>query len=205
MNEIAKNYRLKFSRRDDGSLSFSEDNDIPPQKFTSSSTSINKNKLPSGFSKVTKLYPWKPNTTHLDIGGGKYDNGINYLRNFGVNAHVYDPFNRTDEHNQNALANAGNGKSDTVSMFNVLNVIEHPAHQVKALRLAHHSLKPNGTLYVNVWAKDGDGIGRQTGNDSWQRNEKLSAYLPLIKSVFPNATMKNGLIVATKDAANNAK
>jgi hypothetical protein len=41
------------------------------QQYSSAATSINKNKLPSGYSIIHKKFGWTPDTTHIDIGGGK--------------------------------------------------------------------------------------------------------------------------------------
>ena len=169
------------------------------QQFTSAATSINKSKLPKGYSAVGKHIGWKEGTTHLDIGGGRFDNAVDHLKKFGVNGFVYDPYNRSEEHNQNALQNAGNGQAHTVSLFNVLNVIQEPEHHVEALKLAHNSLRPNGELYIGVYEGDKSGVGKQTGKDSYQRNEKLETYLPTVQQVFPNAKLHKGIIVATKE------
>lgn len=169
------------------------------QKYTSASTSINKSKLPKGYTTVGKHFGWTKGTTHLDIGGGRFDNAIEHLATHGVNAHVYDPYNRSEEHNTNALAKAGNGQADTVSLFNVLNVIDDPEHHTSALQLAHSSLKPKGKLFVGVYEGDKTGKGKQTGKDSYQRNEKIDAYLPTVQQVFPNAKIHKGIIHATKE------
>lgn len=169
------------------------------QKYTSASTSINKSKLPKGYTTVGKHFGWTKGTIHLDIGGGRFDNAIEHLATHGVNAHVYDPYNRSEEHNTNALAKAGNGQADTVSLFNVLNVIDDPEHHTTALQLAHSSLKPKGKLFVGVYEGDKSGKGKQTGKDSYQRNEKIDAYLPTVQQVFPNAKIHKGIIHATKE------
>jgi hypothetical protein len=172
------------------------------QKFTSAATSINKSKLPKGYTAVGKHFGWQKGTTHLDIGGGRFDNAVEHLAKHGVQAHVYDPYNRSEEHNTNALAKAGSGQSDTVSLFNVLNVIDDPDQHINALQLAHASLKPKGKLFVGVYEGDKSGVGKQTGKDSYQRNEKIDAYLPTVQSVFPNASIHKGIIHATKEEKN---
>lgn len=169
------------------------------QRYSSASTSINRSKLPKGYSIVGKHIGWKEGTTHLDIGGGRFDNAVEHLKTHGVNGFVYDPYNRSQEHNEQVMSAAGNGQSDTVSLFNVLNVIEEPEHHMNALKLAHTSLKPGGQLFVGVYEGDKSGQGKVTGKDSYQRNEKLESYLPTIQQVFPNARMHKGIILATKD------
>lgn len=173
------------------------------QKFSSSSTSINSTKLPKGYSSVGKHHGWAKGSTHLDIGGGKFDNAVKHLAGHGVSGHVYDPFNRSEKHNTRVLSKAGNGKSDTASMFNVLNVIKETENHISALQLAHQSLKRGGTLHVGVYAGDRSGKGRQTGKDSYQRNEKIHAYLPTVQKIFPNARVHKGMIHATKEEQDN--
>lgn len=168
------------------------------QKYSSSSTSINKSKLPQGYNIVSKHFGWKKGTHHLDIGGGKFDNAVDHLSRLGVRAHVYDPYNRSDEHNKESLRRVGDGKADTVSLFNVMNVISEKENHISALKLAHKSLKNDGKLYIGVYEGDKSGIGKQTGKDSYQRNEKLESYLPTIQKVFPNAKIHKGIIHATK-------
>lgn len=85
---------------------FSED----AQEFSSAATSINKAKLPTGYTIVHKKFGWKPETTHVDIGGGKFDNAVEFLKDLGVEAHVYDPFNRTPEHNQRVMERVSKGE-----------------------------------------------------------------------------------------------
>jgi len=168
------------------------------QKFTSAATSINKSKLPKGYSAVGKHFGWKKGSTHIDIGGGRFDNAIEHLAKHGVTGHVYDPYNRSPEHNENVIKSVG-GKADTASLFNVLNVIQEPEHHVTALRKAHESLRPGGRVFIGVYEGDKSGKGKQTGKDSYQRNERLGAYLDTVKQVFPNATIRGGIIHATKE------
>lgn len=169
------------------------------QRYSSASTSINKRKLPKGYTAVGKHVGWKKGTIHLDIGGGKFDNAVEHLKQYGVQAYVYDPYNRSEEHNQQSLQNAGNGQAHTVSLFNVLNVIEEPEQHIEALKLAHRSLRPSGQLFIGVYEGDKSGKGKVTGKDSYQRNERLEAYLPTIQQVFPNAKIHKGIIIASKD------
>lgn len=167
------------------------------QKFTSKATSINKGKLPRHFGIVGKQFGWEKGTTHLDVGGGRFDNAIEHLEEQGVTGHVYDPYNRSEEHNTNALA-ATTG-AHTASLFNVLNVIQEPEHQIAALKIAHDQLRTDGKVFIGVYEGDRSGIGKQTGKDQFQRNEKLDAYLPTVQQVFPNAQMYMGIIHATKE------
>lgn len=170
------------------------------QEFTSAATSINKAKLPTGYSTVhKKLKGWKPDTLHIDIGGGKFDNAVEFLGNLGVEAHVYDPFNRTPEHNQRVMERVGKQGADTASMFNVLNVIKEPEYRIEALRTAHKTLKPGGRIFIGIYEGDRSGVGKRTKADSWQNNMPTAAHLDEVREVFPNAKIEHGIIHATKE------
>lgn len=169
------------------------------QEFTSAATSINKTKLPEAYSTIHKKIGWQKGTTHIDIGGGKFDNAKEFLGNLGVEAHVYDPYNRTPEHNQEVMERAGQGKADTASLFNVLNVIKEPVYREDALRTAHKALKPGGKVFISIYEGDKTGVGKKTKADSWQNNMPTAAHLPEVKKIFPNAKIQHGVIHATKE------
>jgi len=95
------------------------------QQFTSAETSI---KQVPALHKQYRLFSGK---TVLDYGGGRYDLGINYLKAVGFEVEIYDPFNRSPEHNEIALQ----GQYDTVIVSNVLNVIKEKP--VRASVIAH--------------------------------------------------------------------
>jgi hypothetical protein len=60
-------------------------------------------------------------------------------------------------------------------------------------------LKPGGRLFISVYPGDNSGVGKQTKKDSWQRNEKLKAYLKTVHAVFPNAGIQKGVIHAINE------
>ena len=69
------------------------------QEFTSENTSINSTKLPAIF----KMVSFEPGTTNIDYGGGRFDNVADYLTQYDVINLVYDPYNRTPEHNKEVI------------------------------------------------------------------------------------------------------
>jgi len=168
------------------------------QEFSSAATSINKNKLPEAYTTIHKKMGWKPNTTHIDIGGGKFDNAVEFLGKLGVNAHVFDPYNRPEEHNTRVMKEMGRG-ADSASLFNVLNVIKEPEYRQEALQTAFRTLKPGGKIFISIYEGDRTGQGKQTKKDSWQNNMTTQAHLPEIKKVFPNARIEHGIIHGTKE------
>jgi len=168
------------------------------QAYTSAATSINKDKLPAVFTKLTKEKTLLPNTRNIDIGGGKFDNASEYLAKQDVENLVFDPYNRSAEHNSMILESVRNKPADTATVSNVLNVIPEEANQIKTLETARKSLKDGGEVFITVYEGNRSGIGKVTGADQFQQNKKLSDYLDTVRQVFPNATVKGGMIRATK-------
>lgn len=170
------------------------------QNLSSAATSINSSKLPVLFKKVN----FKANTINLDIGGGKFDNATTYLKSLGVESYVYDPYNRTAEHNNAVARITENGQSDTVTISNVLNVIDSVDGRNQVLENAVDAVKPNGTVYITVYEGNGSGIAKTTGKDQYQLNRKTIDYIPEIEKYFNNVTVKNNVIIA-KDPIKTTK
>jgi hypothetical protein len=166
------------------------------QEFTSAGTS--QSQIAKGFSTVAKHIGWTPDTVNLDVGGGRYEHGTNFMAKHGVTSHVLDPYNRPQEHNTKVSKTVRErGGADSVTVFNVLNTIKEPEVHHEVLRSAKEHLKPGGKLYLSVYAGDKSGTGRQTKTDSWQRNEPVGAYLETVRKHFPDAELRHGIIHAT--------
>ena len=170
--------------------------DYPDQEITSAQTS--RSQLPASFKKIDNTDGWKPNTINMDIGGGKFEQGTEFLSERGVQNFVYDPFNRTKEQNDSAVDNAAFGKSDTVTVNNVLNTIPDQDNQKLVLQQAENALKLGGKMYMINFEGDRSGVGKQT-RDGFQQNKRPNDYLPLVREVFPNAVVRNNVIEATKE------
>lgn len=162
------------------------------QEFTSENTSINSSKLPAIFKMVT----FQPGTINIDYGGGRFDNVADYLTQFDVINLVYDPYNRTPEHNKDVIRTVRKaGGADTATCSNVLNVIKEPEVRQNVLQNIKKLVKPNGTVYITVY--EGSGKGNEGPTKSgYQLNKKTEGYLDEIKQVFPDAVRKGKLIVA---------
>jgi hypothetical protein len=163
------------------------------QEFTSAKTSINSHKLPAVFSQIN----FKAGTVNVDIGGGRFDNATEYLKTKDVENLIYDPYNRTAEHNFAVMRKVAGGKADTATVSNVLNVIKEPENRLKVINQAYDVLKTGGIAYIKVYAGDQSGIGKSTSS-GWQENRKIATYLEEVRSVFSSAYVKNDIIVATK-------
>lgn len=163
------------------------------QEFTSANTSINKAKLPAIF----KLITFEPNTVNLDFGGGKFDNAAEYLKDYDVVNLVYDPYNRSKEHNAEVIKQLKErGGADTATCSNVLNVIKEPEARHNVLSNIKKFVKPNGKVYITVYEGSGTGEGGAT-SAGYQLNRKTADYLDEIKEIFPDAKRNGKLIVAT--------
>lgn len=167
--------------------------DLPSkqQEYTSEKTSINSNKLPAIF----KLVHFNSGTVNLDYGGGKFDNAAEYLAEQDVINLVYDPFNRSQQHNRDVIRQIReNGGADTATCSNVLNVIKEPEARLNVLDNIKELVKPSGTVYITVYEGTGVGDSKPT-KSGYQLNKKTADYLEEIQQVFPDATRKGKLIV----------
>jgi len=172
--------------------------DEPTQAITSADTSINSSKLPAAFTQLNKEGAFKKGSVNIDIGGGRFNNADELLQKSDATNLVYDPFNRTKAHNANVVDAVSGGNADTATINNVLNVIDGEANQLKVLNQAKDAVKKDGEVFISVYQGKGDGIGKTTSK-GFQQNKKAADYLDLVKKVFPDAKLKNGVIRATNN------
>lgn len=166
------------------------------QTYTSKATSINSGKLPAVFRKASFR-----SRMVMDYGCGKYTDHIKKHMTELHHAYLpYDPYNQPDERNAVTMTIVCNAMHRHVPVdvvcSNVLNVIDDTetistiAKDIESIANA-----TGGTGYITVYEGDKSGIGRKTGADQYQRNEKIRSYLRF----FSNATIKNGMIVVTPE------
>jgi hypothetical protein len=171
------------------------------QEYCSAKSCIKQ--IPAGFNIVDKYFGWRPGTVNFDIGGGKYDLMTEKLKERGVTNLVYDPYNRSQIHNMvvtkmilfRIIFNNG---VDTVTIFNVLNVIKEKKNQLKAIRMAYNALKIGGMLFVRSTYMNPAKVSGVTKSGTFQHYLTQTDYLGLVQKIFPNAMLKYGLIFATK-------
>lgn len=161
------------------------------QRYTSAKTA--RRQVPGAFKTIARLGGFKRGWYNLDVGGGPWPEGSDWLmQQHGVTSLVYDPFNRTPEHNAALLrALAGLHGVDTATLCNVLNVVAEDWARRDALELARWYLRPCGTCWVDVYEGDGTGRGRATAY-GWQENRRLATYLDEVRAVFPGAELVRG-------------
>jgi len=166
------------------------------QKISSKATAINEKKIPSLYSRVLAMNGWKRGTINVDIGGGWYDHVTDWLGKIGVTSHVFDPFNRTREHNDATVDAVANGKADTATVSNVLNVVAEASARDRIIRQAANAIKQDGVAYFTAGYKvDSTGAGRVT-KQGWQNNQGQKMYEDEIKKHFGNVTVRDGVIIA---------
>jgi hypothetical protein len=167
------------------------------QEYTSAKSSIKH--VPAGFKIVDKYFGWKPNTINFDIGGGKYDLMTEKLREKNITNLIYDPYNRTTIHNivvtNSVIFNNG---VDTVTIFNVLNVIKEEENQIKVLEMAFNALKDDGIVFIRSTYMNKNKASGINKSGTFQHHKKQIEYLEIVKKVFPNAELKHGIIYAKK-------
>lgn len=156
------------------------------QEYSSKDTSI------SVVNKVYKQYNFRPFTTVLDYGGGKYDKNKDYMQQKQVNVLVYDKYNRSEEENLYALSVP---HYDYLVCSNVLNVIKE---DVVIDEILKHMRSLNADLYLfSVYEGDKSGTGKVT-KKGYQRNQKLAFYKSLLEQYFTKVENKKGILVCKK-------
>jgi hypothetical protein len=163
------------------------------QKINSAKTSVNQ--IPGLFK--SKVLETLPNHRNLDIGGGKYDTGTEFLKSRGIESHVYDPFNRAAEHNEAVMGRFKENPADSVTVANVLNVIQEPEARAAVIKQAMDALRPGGKAYFSVYEGNKSGLGTETPK-GWQENRRALEYLDEIKKHFPEAQRKGDIIYGSR-------
>ena len=164
------------------------------QQFSSANTSIRQVSRPYKVI-VTKL-GISPRSLILDYGGGRFDDAIDFMRPYGCPVLVYDPYNRSAEHNRSVMERVRRTKPKYIICANVLNVIKENNVLESVVRNIKRLSGPNTVCIFSVWEGNGTGHGKQSGPDQYQRNQKTDSYLPLIRRYFPNAVKRYGMIIA---------
>jgi len=160
------------------------------QKISSADTSLNQ--IGAALKRLSQK-----GTINLDYGGGKFDKGTEYLESKGIRNLIYDPFNRSVEHNQNVIDKLTRTKADTVTVSNVLNVIAEQDAREQVINDAGKYIKPEGRAYFGIYEGNKSGVGKAT-TKGWQENRITEDYVKEISKYFKSVTRKGNIIEATK-------
>jgi hypothetical protein len=169
-----------------------------PQRHTSSGTSI---KQIAGVFKAWQRDGGGFQGINLDIGGGKYDAVQAWMSKNGINCVnlVWDKFNRSAEHNDAVLeAVADHGGADSVTIANVLNVIDDKKARRDVLLMAEQYAKIGAPVLILIYEGNKSGIGATPPKrpDDWQNNLKAEAYEHEIASVFGEVLRSGKIFLA---------
>lgn len=165
------------------------------QKISSSKTSLNQ--VPALFkSKVFE--PQEGGHVNLDYGGGRYDAATEFMRGRGVENHVFDPFNRSVEHNEQILEMLREKPADSMTMANVLNVIQEPEARRLALENARELVRPGGRAYFGIYEGNKSGVGAETPR-GWQNNLSTVNYMDELRPYFSDLQRFGNIIRGNRD------
>jgi len=147
------------------------------QTYTSKQTSINSRKAPAIYG-MKRAIDTMTGKKVIDIGGGRFNTATDTARSYNATVSIYDPYNRSEEHNREVIA----GAYDVAIISNVLNVIDSRAARLDVVQLAGQKAD---TVLITVYEGDKSGTGRQTAADSWQENRATAAYKEEIAAALP--------------------
>jgi len=120
------------------------------------------------------------NHHNLDYGGGKYSDGTEYLlKEKGIINVIYDVYNQPEEHNRR-VRDSGI-RWDSVTLLNVLNVIQEKSKRVEVVRDAWSFVKTGGLLKIRVYTGDRSGVNSTKVH---QTNMRFKEYLPEIEEAI---------------------
>ena len=137
----------------------------------------------SGEVDQPKKSMWVSGGINADIGGGAAIDATNVLRELhGVTNVVYDPANRSAEHNEEAAKLIRGGQADTATVSSVLHSGVPTEVRAHAIELAADALKPDGTAYFLITQHGGD-----------RYNESYNSFIKEIKQGFGEVSRDVGI------------
>lgn len=143
----------------------------------------------------------------LDVGGGRHDNNKTYLKHDKqIELLVWDPFNRTQDHNDKIKADVLTNKVDAATSMSVLNVIAEPAVRLAHIVTLKAALRATGKAYFKIWPGDWPFHGSYfpvKTESAYQANAYANRFIREIEIVFGSNHVRAhesipNLIVATK-------
>ena len=157
--------------------------------FTPERTSIAQ--VAAGIKKAIKMGMVKSGMFTIDVGGGKYDHGTEYLQNYGITNFVYDPYARGYIHNKKVLDEiCHRGGADAAFLNNVLNVMPNRNERKDVVKFSYDLLKPGGVLIITTYEGNRSGIGRAKeykNGWTWQENRLTTDYKEEIWEALPGS------------------
>jgi hypoxanthine phosphoribosyltransferase len=141
--------------------------------------------IPATFKKFKEAFT---EVINLDYGGGRFNDATNYLDSLKSVNMVYDPFNRSQTHNDKVIDDVIDHGVHTITCLNVLNVVQDKNERTAILShirsLSRDSLSANGgypDIYVQIYEGNRTGIPSTT---TAQVNKKTTEYYDEIREIF---------------------
>jgi len=134
------------------------------------SAKTSRNIIPSAFK------AFDVGQVNLDFGGGKYDTATEFLKEKNVTNLVFDPFNRSKEHNTLIMSQVIVNGCDSITCLNVLNVIPltERLQVYKHIKMILETTRCKKVIF-QMYAGNGTGIEQFT-NGVNQNNLRLTHY-----------------------------
>lgn len=175
------------------------------QQYTSAATSINSKKVPVGFKHLpnnlkgnSKFSTNFRRHRNLDYGGGKYDTLTRALwEEKGIDNFIYDPYNRSDRHNDNTIFIMEKFGADSATLSNVMNVIKEPEVREEILQNIRNLSKPGAMVYITCYEGDRSGKGKLT-RAGYQTNMRTKDYISEVEKYFSVVKVTGNCIIAKK-------
>lgn len=171
------------------------------------SAATSQRQVPGLFSKMKQKGFLRRNTKNIDVGGGQYTEGTDFLAKNGVQSTVFDPGWMNDSQLKAVERRINRHEFDTATVANVLNVIASPGVRSQVIMTAAAAIKPTGKAFFSTYEGDKTGIAKapkksQTlaANDPrrmWQENRKTETYVREIEKHFHDVTRYGDMIVAS--------
>jgi hypothetical protein len=135
-------------------------------------TSINQ--VAAGIKRAVEMGILKEGMRALDWGGGRFDTGRQFLASHGIEARIFDPYARSFEENQDAIAWAlvKEELPDVVFLNNVLCVIPTTKERREVIRAAWRYVRKGGYLVITNYEGDKSDVVK-----GYQNNREHFLYL----------------------------
>jgi hypothetical protein len=164
------------------------------QTITSAATSLNQ--IPGVFKLIGKTFRnpagfWCRINDVLDYGGGKYDTFTEFLAEHSIRNWVFDPFNRSEDHNKLVRKMLTTRRADMAILANVLNVVKEPQIRREILEDVKRLTQPGAPVFITCHEGNRTSRGRKT-TKGWQCNRPTKNYLREVRQVFPRSFVSHG-------------
>ena len=159
--------------------------------------------IPAAFKKFEN-YPIFSNGINLDWGGGKYDDASKYLlTQLNCTNLIYDPFNRSTDHNNNVMEIVAQGHLTSITCLNVLNVIQDPIERNQLIQDIKQQTCYNPKIKAVLFQiYEGNKSNIPSSGKTTQNNKPTKEYLKEIQAHFSNdswhTTTKQNTITVNK-------